>query len=150
VPQPSCRRVRFLRSDGVGWPGAVRPATHHRFSGARRRTPRGGACVAQQQDGGLVNAGQVRFGFAGKGLWGVLDGLRDGPVDKGVIAVRPALQAEIKFFGRHKGGAIRDGVILSVHGPKIAVLDQLWSCDCDDVVEAFDTADIDRRELPAV
>jgi hypothetical protein len=45
---------------------------------------------------------------------------------------------------------IRDGVILSAHGPEIAVFDQLWSCGCDDVVEAFDTADIDRRELPAV
>jgi hypothetical protein len=87
--------------------------------------------------------GQVRFGFAGKGLWEVLDALRDGPADKGVIPVRPTLQTEIKFFGRHKGGAIR-------HGPEIALLDQLWSCDCDDVVEAFDTADIDRRELPAV
>ena len=73
----------------------------------------------------------------------LLDALRDGPADKGVIPVRPTLQTEIKFFGRHKGGAIR-------HGPEIALLDQLWSCDCDDVVEAFDTADIDRRELPAV
>jgi hypothetical protein len=42
----------------------------------------------------------------------------DGPVDKGVIAVRPTLQTEIKLFGRHKGGAIRDGVILSVLRPK--------------------------------
>jgi hypothetical protein len=63
--------------------------------------------VAQERDGEVANAGQVRFGFAGKGLWEVLDALRDGPADKGVIPVRPTLQTEIKFFGRHKGGAIR-------------------------------------------
>ena len=74
-----------------------------------------GVHVAQQRDGRCVNPGQVRFGLAGKGLWGALAALRDGPVDKGVIAVRPTLQTEIKFFGRHNGGAIRDGVILSVH-----------------------------------
>jgi hypothetical protein len=37
-----------------------------------------------------------------------------GPARKSVIPVRLGLVAEIKFFGRHKGGWIRDGVILSV------------------------------------
>ena len=32
----------------------------------------------------------------------------------GVLSSEPALRAEMKFFGRHKGGAVRDGVLLSV------------------------------------
>ena len=70
--------------------------------------------VAEARDGVLRPAGQVRLGFAGKGLWHVLDRLRAGPPRKGVIPVRLGLVAEIKFFGRHKGGWIRDGVILSL------------------------------------
>src|SRR5262249_21382309 len=45
-------------------------------------------------------AGQVRFGFAGKGLWHTLDRLRAGPAQKGYIPIRPGLLAEVKFFGR--------------------------------------------------
>jgi hypothetical protein len=61
-------------------------------------------------------AGQVRFGFAGKGLWlwDQLDRLRAGPPRKGVVPIEPMLQANIKFFGRHKGGFIRDGVLLGL------------------------------------
>jgi bifunctional non-homologous end joining protein LigD len=70
--------------------------------------------VAEPRDGVLRPAGQVRFGFAGKGLWHVLDRLRAGPPRNGLIPVRLGLVAEIKFFGRHKGGWIRDGVILSL------------------------------------
>ena len=70
--------------------------------------------VAEARDGVLRPAGQVRFGFAGKGLWHVLDRLRAGPPRNGLIPVRLGLVAEIKFFGRHKGGWIRDGVILSL------------------------------------
>ena len=70
--------------------------------------------VAEARDGVLRPAGQVRFGFADKGLWHVLDRLRAGPPRKGVIPVRLGLVAEIKFFGRHKAGWIRDGVILSL------------------------------------
>jgi hypothetical protein len=45
----------------------------------------------------------------------VLDGRRDGlPSRKGFVAVRPELVAQVKFFGRYQGGAIRDGVILAV------------------------------------
>jgi bifunctional non-homologous end joining protein LigD len=99
--------------------------------------------VAQEQHGKLLPAGQVRFGFAGKGLWSGLDKLRDGPPRKGVVPVKRALGAEVKFFGRHKGGAIRDGVILSVHDARHAssanVVHALqWGCDCDEVIAAFD------------
>jgi len=41
--------------------------------------------------------------------------LRVGPRRKGgFIPVQLGLVAEIKYFGRHKGGWIRDGVILSL------------------------------------
>jgi bifunctional non-homologous end joining protein LigD len=70
--------------------------------------------VAEARDGVLYPAGQVRFGFAGKGLWHLLDERRAGPARKSIVPVRLGLVADIKFFGRHKGGWIRDGVILSV------------------------------------
>jgi hypothetical protein len=44
-----------------------------------------------------------------------LDSLRDGAAHRsGIVRVRPELVAEIKFFGRYRSGAIRDGVLLSV------------------------------------
>jgi hypothetical protein len=58
---------------------------------------------------------EVRFGFAGKGLWGELDRLRAGPSRKGIVPDEPVLRAGIKFFGRHGGGFIRDGVLLGLH-----------------------------------
>jgi hypothetical protein len=70
--------------------------------------------VAEARDGVLCPAGQVPF-FVSKGLWHVLDERRDGPARNGLVPVRLGLVADIKFFGRHKGGSIRDGVILSVH-----------------------------------
>jgi bifunctional non-homologous end joining protein LigD len=70
--------------------------------------------VAEARDGVLYPAGQVRFGFAGKGLWHLLDQRRAGIAEKGVVPVWLGLVADIKFFGRHKGGSIRDGVIRSV------------------------------------
>ena len=70
--------------------------------------------VAAERDGDLAYAGQVRFGFAGKGLWSELDCLRAGPSRKGVVPVEPVLRANIKFFGRHRGGLIRDGVLLGL------------------------------------
>jgi len=70
--------------------------------------------VAEARDGVLCPAGQVRFGFAGKGLWHLLDQRRAGIAEKGVVPVWLGLVADIKFFGRHKGGWIRDGVILSL------------------------------------
>ena len=38
----------------------------------------------------------------------------DAPAKKGIVPIRLGLVAEIKFFGRHKGGWIRDGVIRSI------------------------------------
>ena len=55
-----------------------------------------------------------RFGCAGKGLWSELDRLRAGPSRKGVVPVEPVLRASVKFFGRHRGGFIRDGVLLGL------------------------------------
>ena len=45
-------------------------------------------------------------------MWSELDRLRAGPSRKGVVPIEPVLRASIKFFGRHKGGFIRDGVLL--------------------------------------
>jgi bifunctional non-homologous end joining protein LigD len=70
--------------------------------------------VTEARDGILYPAGQVRFGFAGKGLWHLLDERRAGPARKDIVPVRLGLVADIKFFGRHKGGWIRDGVMLSI------------------------------------
>jgi ATP-dependent DNA ligase len=57
--------------------------------------------------------GEVRFGFAGKRLWSALDPLRAGEAGRdGVVPVKPELRLTVKFFGRHKGGAIRDGVVI--------------------------------------
>ena len=92
--------------------------------------------VVEEIAGKFVSAGQVRFGFAGKGLWSELDALRSGPARKGVVPVTPILHAKIKFFGRHKGGSIRDGVILSIDA-RAARGNAIWSCDSDEVIAAF-------------
>jgi hypothetical protein len=56
-----------------------------------------------------------RFGLAGKELWSRLEPLRVGPASRdGFVPVRPELVAGVKFFGRYRSGAIRDGVLLSV------------------------------------
>jgi bifunctional non-homologous end joining protein LigD len=70
--------------------------------------------VAEERNGDLAYAGQVRFGLAGKGLWSELDRLRVGPSHKGVAPIESVLWASIRFFGRHKGGFIRDGVLLGL------------------------------------
>ena len=62
---------------------------------------------------GVAYAGQVRFGFAGKGLWSELDRLRAGLPRKGVVPIEPVLRANIKYFGR-RGRFIRDGVLLAL------------------------------------
>jgi hypothetical protein len=54
-----------------------------------------------------------------KGLWHLLDQRRAGLAEKGIVPVWLGLVADIKFFGRHKGGSIRDGVILSVQGASV-------------------------------
>lgn len=52
--------------------------------------------------------------FCEQGLWHVLDERRAGPAKNGIVPMWLGLIAEIKFFGRHKSGSIRDGVILSL------------------------------------
>jgi bifunctional non-homologous end joining protein LigD len=98
--------------------------------------------VAEEADGELAPAGQVRYGFAGKGLWRELNALRCGPATKGVIPVNPGFCAEIKFFGRHKGGSIRDGVILSLHHEEVGLVapgePRPWSCDSDEAIAAIE------------
>ena len=44
----------------------------------------------------------------------MLDERRAGPAKNGIVPMWLGLIAEIKFFGRHKSGSIRDGVILSL------------------------------------
>ena len=57
----------------------------------------------------------MKFGLPGKELWQQLDRLRTSPASRaGVIPVRSELVAGVKFFGRYRSGAIRDGVLLSV------------------------------------
>jgi hypothetical protein len=81
----------------------------------------------------------VRFGFAGRGLWGELDGRRAGPATKGIVPIAPLLPAEIKFFGRYKGGTIRDGLIMTIGDiDDAAPITGTWSCDSDEAVAAFD------------
>ncbi len=86
--------------------------------------------------------------FGGKGLWATLDQYRVGPERHGVFAERPGLAAEVKFFGRYKGGAIRDGVILSLEATAASIQvppespdrapSRLWCCDCNEALAAFD------------
>jgi bifunctional non-homologous end joining protein LigD len=66
--------------------------------------------VAELRDGKLVPAGEVQFGV-GKGLWAALDRLRTGDAgENGVVPVKREIQLSVKYFGRHRGGGIRDGV----------------------------------------
>ena len=45
------------------------------------------------------------------------------------------MSADIKFFGRYKGGAIRDGVLMAIDA---APRPTAWCCDSDEAVAAFD------------
>jgi len=100
--------------------------------------------VAEDRGGELFAAGQVRFGFAGKGLWVMLDELRAGTNDPDyVVPIEPALVIQVKYFGRHKCGAIRDGVLIAlVDQPRRLAAAPIWSCDIDAVIAAMDTADL--------
>jgi hypothetical protein len=62
---------------------------------------------------------------------------------KGIVPVQLGLAAEIKFFGRHKGGSIRDGVILdliesSAEMPVGGNAPSVWDCDSDAIIAAMD------------
>jgi hypothetical protein len=98
--------------------------------------------VAEERDGEVVGVGQVRFGFAGKGLWAILRELRAGSLDRaGVVPIEPGLVVRVKYFGRYKGGAIRDGVLVAIiHQPQTR-LAPAWSCDTDAVIVEMDAAD---------
>ena len=53
---------------------------------------------------------------------------------------RAHLTGQVKFFGRHKGGAIRDGVLLSA-GELAAPPPRspaAWSCDGDEAIAVMD------------
>jgi ATP-dependent DNA ligase len=72
--------------------------------------------VAERRDGTLVAAGQFRFGLAGKGLWSLVDQRRAGATRiHGVVAIEPGLPVRVKYYGRYRGGAIRDGVLIAVN-----------------------------------
>jgi len=87
--------------------------------------------VAEEHDGRLYPAGQVRFGFAGRGLWGDLDGRRAGPATKGIVLIAPLMPAEIRFYGRYKGGSIRDDVLVSIRDIAAAPARAAWSYDSE-------------------
>jgi hypothetical protein len=62
----------------------------------------------------LLPAGEVQFGV-GRRLREVLEAIRLDPRPQGCrVPVRSVLGAEVKFFGRHRNGMIRDGVVQAV------------------------------------
>jgi hypothetical protein len=72
--------------------------------------------VAEEVGGEMRTRGQIRIGLPSRTLAPGLDMLR-APVRKtssGPINVRPALRVDVKYFGRHKGGALRDAVVRGV------------------------------------
>jgi bifunctional non-homologous end joining protein LigD len=99
--------------------------------------------VAEERDGEFIGVGQVRFGFAGKGLWVILDRLRAGSMGRrtGVVPIEPGLVVQVKYFGRHKGGAIRDGVLLALVDQPQTAARAWWTCDTDAVIAAMDAVD---------
>ena len=70
--------------------------------------------VAEIIDDKLTPVGEVQFGV-GRGLRKMLETIRL-PARPGSrrVSVRPVLGAEIKYFGRHRNGMIRDGVVRAV------------------------------------
>jgi ATP-dependent DNA ligase len=72
--------------------------------------------VAERIAGELVECGQVRFGV-GRELRAVLEELQTGVVRDGVVTVEPRLSMPVRYFGRHRSGALRDGVFVHRRGP---------------------------------
>jgi hypothetical protein len=78
------------------------PLRHHGIFRSPDRSPRTAArCGGDAGRARLRRTGALRADPAGRG---------------GVVLTEPPLVAEVKFFGRYKGRAIRDGVLLSVEG----------------------------------
>jgi ATP-dependent DNA ligase len=70
--------------------------------------------VAEIIDDKLTPVGEVQFGV-GRGLRNVLEAIRLDPrPGRRRVPLRPVLGAEVKFFGRHRNGMIRDGVVRGV------------------------------------
>ena len=70
--------------------------------------------VAEVTDGRLLPAGEVQFGV-GRRLRELLNVIRLEPrPGRRRVPVRPVLGAEVKYFGRHRNGMIRDGVVPAV------------------------------------
>jgi hypothetical protein len=73
--------------------------------------------IAELVDGKLCDAGEVRIGL-GRRLLETLRQIRApgrAAVGNGnVRPVRPELALGVKYFGRHRSGVIRDGVIRSI------------------------------------
>jgi hypothetical protein len=58
--------------------------------------------------------GEVQFGV-GRRLREALEAIRlDRRPGSRRVPVRPVLAAEVKFFGRHRNGMIRDGVVRAI------------------------------------
>ena len=51
---------------------------------------------------------------------------------------RAHLTAQVKFFGRHKGGAIRDGVLISAGELAAPPPPAAWSYDGDEATAVMD------------
>ena len=66
----------------------------------------------RRRAGELAPIGQVRFRFAGKGLWAALDTIRARAAERGYVPVRPLLVATVNFFGRCKTS--NDGVLIGM------------------------------------
>jgi hypothetical protein len=47
----------------------------------------------------------------------------------------------VKYFGRRRGGAIRDGVLVAIIDQPQTRLAPAWSCDTDEVIAEMDAAD---------
>jgi len=58
--------------------------------------------------------------------------------EDGVVPLEPGFIVQVKFFGRHKSGALRDGVLLSVEEAPRPSLTSRWSCDRDFVTVAME------------
>jgi bifunctional non-homologous end joining protein LigD len=70
--------------------------------------------VAEVVDDKLLPAGEVQFGV-GRRLREALEAIRLDPrASRRRVPVRPVLTAQIKYFGRHRNGMIRDGVVRAV------------------------------------
>jgi ATP-dependent DNA ligase len=78
--------------------------------------------VAEVIDDKLLLAGEVQFGV-GRRLREALEAIRLEPRRGGRrVPVRPVLGAEIKFFGRHRDGMIREPLTRSVAGLRSSTL----------------------------